>query len=515
MIVAGNYISTTGKYNHFLLSMRRASMPCFRPMSLFSNIQMRWTRPNGYGTVLRISLPLVISMGSYTVMLFTDRIFLGRYSLDALAAATPGGLLAFMFMCFFSGVVGFTNTFVAQYIGANAPRRVGGALWQAVYFALGAGAILAALAPLGGPIFRWAGHTPEILKLESVYFSILMLGSVFSLLSNGIESFYSGRSLTRTIMVINLIGMAINVPLNYVLINGRLGLPELGIAGSAMATVASNAVILVLFIFTIFRKKNEAAYGVRSRWAFDRELFGRLLKFGVPTGLQYFVDIFSFTFFLLIIGRLGRNELAATNLAFALNSLCFLPMVGFSIAVSTLVGQAIGRGRPEDGVTATRSALHLTNAYMWTVALIFALFPAPLCNLFQSAGQDASEFAAVRDLAVVLLRFVAFYSVLDAFSVIYSGTLKGAGDTKFIGWTVLILGFGVIVVPVYLAVVKFQAGLYTVWTFATAYVCLIALIFYWRYRQGRWKTMRVIEQPTPLPGLSAPRSGMPGADELC
>ncbi len=486
----------------------------FAPMTFFSQLQSRWTRPNGYGEVLRISLPLVISMGSYTVMLFTDRLFLGHYALDALAAATPAGLLALMCMCFFSGVVGFTNTFVAQYVGAGAPRRVGRALWQAVYFSLGAGAILAALAPFGGLVFRWAGHAPEIIGLEAVYFSILMLGSFFPLLSSGIESFYSGRGLTRTIMAVNLVGMALNVPLNYALINGRWGLPELGIAGSAVATVASNALVLLLFIFAIFRKQNEAAYGVRSGRAFNRELFGRLLKFGVPAGLQYFVDMFAFTFFLLMIGRLGRNELAATNLAFALNSLCFMPMIGFSVAVSTLVGQAIGRGRPEDGVAVTRSALHLTNAYMWTVALIFVLFPVPLCDLFRSAAQDPAEFAAVRDLAAVLLRFIAFYSVLDACSVIYSGTLKGAGDTKFIGWTVLILGLAVIVAPVYLAVVKFQAGLYTAWTFATAYVCLLALIFYGRYRRGRWKTMRVIERPAPLPGIIAPRSGMPGADEL-
>jgi MATE family multidrug resistance protein len=484
-------------------------------MTLFQRLQFLWTRPNGYGQVLGISLPLIISMGSYTVMLFTDRLFLGRYGLDAIAAATPSSLLAFMFLCFFSGVVGLTNTFVAQYIGAGAPRRVGAALWQAIYFALAAGALLAALAPLGAPIFRLAGHTPEIARLEAVYFSILMLGSVFPLLNTGIESFYSGRGLTRSIMLINLIGMAVNVPLNYALINGRWGLPELGIAGSAIATVASNALILFLFIFAIFRRKNELAYGVRSGWVFDRDLFGRLLKFGVPAGLQFFVDIFAFTFFLLMVGRLGRNELAATNLAFALNSLVFMPMIGFSIAVSTLVGQAIGRGRPEEGVTATRSALHLTNAYMWTVALGFVLFPTALCNLFQSPAQDPAEFAAVRALAVVLLRFVALYSVLDALNIIYSGALKGAGDTRFIGWTVLVLGVAVIIVPVYLAVVEFQAGLYVAWCFAAAYVCLLALLFYWRYRQGRWQTMQVVEIPTLAINPPGVRPGVPGAGELC
>ena len=483
-------------------------------MPLIAKFISRWIRPNGYNDVLRVSLPLVISMGAHTVMLFTDRLFLGRYSLDAIAATTPAGLLAFMFMCFFMGIVGFTNTFVAQYIGAGTPRRVGSALWQAIYFSLGAGLILAALAPIGTPIFRLAGHAPAVRTLESVYFSILMLGSIFPLLHDGLASFYSGRGLTRVIMIINLIGMTLNVPLDYVLINGLCGLPELGVAGSALATVASHVVMLILFIFVVFRAKNEAVYGVRSRQRFDRKLFARLLKFGTPAGLQFFIEMFAFSFFLLMIGRLGRNELAATNLTFALNSLCFMPMIGFSIAVSTLVGQAIGRGRPEDGVTATHSALHLTSAYMWTVALIFVLFPVPLCNIFQSSGQDPAEFAAVRAMAVILLRFVALYSVLDIFNVIYSGTLKGAGDTKFIGWTVLILTTSVMVIPIYLAVTRFNASLYVIWSFATAYICLMALVFYIRYRQGRWKKMRVIEGQAPASDLVVTRAGVPGTDEL-
>jgi len=494
-----------------------AAMPhydIFPPMSLLSQFQSRWSKPNGYGDVLRISLPMVISMGSHTVMLFTDRLFLGHYSLDAIAAATPSGMLAFMFMCFFTGIVGFNNTFVAQYIGTGAPRRVGCALWQTLYFSVGAGMILAALSPIGGPIFRMAGHEPEVQKLESVYFAILMLGSIFPLLHDGLASFYSGRGLTRVIMVINLIGMTVNIPLNYMLINGLYGLPELGVAGSALATVTSHGVMLILFVLVVFRNKNEAVYGVRSRRRFDRELFARLLKFGTPAGLQFFMEMFAFTFFLLMIGRLGRNELAATNMAFALNTLCFMPMIGFAIAVSTLVGQAIGRGRPEDGVTATHSALHLTCAYMWTVALIFVLLPTPLCNIFQSPGQDPAEFAAVRSMAVVLLRFVALYSILDTFNVIYSGTLKGAGDTQFIGWTVLILTSTVMVVPIYLALVWFHAGLYTAWSFATAYVCLMAFIFYIRYRQGRWKTMLVIEGRRPAADLVVSRPGVPGTDEL-
>jgi len=469
-----------------------------------------WRRPGGYREVFKISLPLIISMSSHTVMLFTDRLFLGRYALDTLAASVPAGSLAFMFMCFFMGVVEFTNTFVAQYVGAHLSRRVGSALWQGIYLALAAGILLAGLAFVGESLFRLAGHAPRIQELETVYFRILMLGAVFGLLQNALSCFYSGRGLTMPIMVVNVIGVALNVPLNYLLINGYWGFPELGMSGSALATVASSAVMLLLYIVVVFREQNDRVYGVRRMWAFDRVLFGRLLKFGTPAGIQFFVDFFGFTIFLLMVGRLGRDALAATNIACSINLLAFMPMIGFSIAVSTLVGQAIGRGCPEDGVAATRSALHLTCAYMWVLAALFVLAPEWLINIFQSPGDDPGDFTGVRRLTVGVLRFVAFYSIIDAINVIYSGALRGAGDTKFIGWTIACLSFGLIVLPVTAGVIYFHAGLYTVRGFLSAYVCVLALVFRWRYRQGRWKRMRVIE-PVPAPLALVPPT-IPGAD---
>ena len=463
-------------------------------MSLRASISSFWNRSNGGRDILRISLPLLVSMSSHTVMLFTDRLFLGRYSFDAIAAATPSGMTAFMFTCFFSGTVTFTNTLVAQYVGAGAPRRAGAALWQAIYFALGAGAILAALSGAGRPLFRMAGHPAAIQGMEHIYFSILMQGSVFALLHDALSCFFSGRGKTRTIMTVNLTGMAFNVPLDYALINGAWGFPELGIAGAALATVASHVVMLLMFAAAVFNSRNERLFAVRTRRAFDPEMFGRLARFGAPSGIQFFVDIFAFAFFMLVIGRLGRNEAAATSMAFSLNSLTFMPMIGFSIAVSTLVGQSIGRGRPEDAVVATRSALTLTLIYMWSVSMLFFLAPGMLCDLFASGRQDPSDFAAVRAMAVNLIRLVAFYSLMDALAVIYSGALKGAGDTRFIGFMTVLLSIFVMIVPVYVAVLVLHAGLYTAWGFVTLYVCLADMAFFLRFRNGRWKHIRVIER---------------------
>ncbi|MBN2122962.1 MAG: MATE family efflux transporter, partial [Deltaproteobacteria bacterium] len=155
----------------------------------------RWRKANGYRQVLAISLPMVASMGSLTLMQFTDRMFLANYSVDAIAAALPAGIASFTFLSFFMGVANYTNTFVAQYTGAGAPDRVGAALWQGIYFSILSALLLASLLPVSGPLFDLIGHSPRIRTLEVVYFDILILGSGLVVLGSTMACFYTGRGL--------------------------------------------------------------------------------------------------------------------------------------------------------------------------------------------------------------------------------------------------------------------------------------------------------------------------------
>ena len=166
---------------------------------------------------------------------------------------------------------------------------------------------------------------------------------------------------------------------------------------------------------------------------------------------------------------------------------------GFHIGTATLVGQAIGRGRPEDGVYSTTSALHITLACMTIITAVFVFMPKPLLFLFKANQYTPEQYAAIVDLAVVLMRFVAIFCFFDALNLVFSGAIKGAGDTRFIMWSVAALSFGVIIVPVYLAVEFLGVGIYAVWTLAACYACALGLAFMLRYRGGKWKKMQVIE----------------------
>jgi MATE family multidrug resistance protein len=454
----------------------------------------RWSQSNGYRDVLAISLPLVASMGSITLMQFTDRIFLANYSVDAISAALPAGIASFTSIAFFMGVANYTNAFVAQYVGARAYARVGASLWQGIYFSLAASCVLASLYFVSGMLFELIGHSPHIQALEITYFNILTLGAGLVVLGSAMASFYTGRGLTWTVMLVNMAGAAVNIPLDYCLINGVGPFPELGIMGAAIATVSASAVIVSILGILIFSPGNRERFSTWTSRTLDGELFGRLMRYGLPSGVQFFLEVFGLTFFIQMLGRLGDVELAASNIVLSIETLSFLPMVGFHVGNATLVGQAIGRGRPNQGAYATTSALHIIMAYMILVAAVFVLTPEPLLHLFKAHHYTSSQYAPIQDLGVILMRFVAVFCFFDALNLVFSGAIKGAGDTRFIMWTIGALSIGVMIVPIYVAVEVFGAGLYAAWTIATLYICALGLAFMWRYRQGKWKSMKVIEQ---------------------
>jgi multidrug resistance protein, MATE family len=453
----------------------------------------RWGVANGYRDVLRIGLPLVASMASVTVMQFTDRLFLAHYSVEAISAALPAGIASFTFLSFFLGTAGYVNTFVAQYSGAGNRRRVGEALWQGIYFSIVSGLLLALLYFAAPAIFSFIGHSLEVQKLEIPYFRILILGAGLPVLNSAVACFYTGRGKTRTVMCVNILGAIVNIPLDYCLINGTAGFPELGIAGAGIATVAATGVTTGLFFVLLFSKENRRDFGTwPPRWL-ERDLFFRLMRYGLPSGAQFFLEIFGFTFLIQMLGRLGDLELAASSIVFSIESLSFLPMLGFHVGTTTLVGQAIGRGKPEEGSFATISAFHLTMAYMVGVSAIFIFAPELLLNLFKGTAGSGQDYSGLMQLGTVLMRFVALFCLFDAMNLVFSGALKGAGDTTFIMWAIAVVSIGVMVVPVYLAIEVFGAGLYVAWALATTYICALGIVFMIRYRQGKWKTMQVIE----------------------
>lgn len=451
-----------------------------------------WNKPFGYRDVLRISMPLAISMASTSIMQITDRIFLGRYSVEAIAAALPAGILAFLFISFFMGVASYVNVFIAQYTGAAKPEKVAASLWQGIYFSLAGWLLLASMAYALTPLLVRGGHPQDVLELEILYFRILMLGAGLPLLDTTLSGFYSGRGLTRTVMIVNMIGAAVNIPLDYVLINGIGFFPEMGIRGAGIATVAAWTVIVAIYIPLVFSRENEKSFKTRSRWNFNPDLFRRFVKFGMSNGVQFFLDIFAVTFFVYMVGRLGTIVLAASNIALSIDGISFFPAYGIAVGVSTLVGQAVGSGRPDYARRATRCAFHITCVWMLLMGCLYILIPDQLISMFRPHDLTAVQFTEVLKHGRIYMLFMAAYIMFDGLALVYSGALKGSGDVVFVMKSVGFFCVSLMVVPCYLGVEVFDWDDCFLWSIFTAYVLVLSLVFYFRFKSGRWEKMKVI-----------------------
>ncbi len=294
-------------------------------------------------------------------------------------------------------------------------------------------------------------------------------------------------------MIFTLISVVINIPLNYALIFGRWGLPEMGIAGAALATVAAWGINIILLTTLIFNQKN-SRFGVFSAFAFDWSLLKRLLRFGVPGSLQFTLDILAFTMFLLLVGRIGALELAVTNIVISINAVTFMPSMGVSQGISVMIGHALGRQDVEAAKRSVWSAIHMLLCYVLMVDLIFIFFPEQILSPFIQSGMNTTEVQAIMDIGAQLLRIIAAYILLDAMYMIFSGALKGAGDTRFLMISVGCTSIFLFIIPVYVGIAWFDMEVGGAWLCVLLFIIGLFLLSAGRYRTGKWQKMLVIEK---------------------
>jgi MATE family multidrug resistance protein len=458
----------------------------------------RWTGPGGAPSeagsrreLLALAWPLIVSNSFFTLQIALDRALLARHASETVGAAMPAVLLYWTPFALLQFTANYASVFVSQYVGAGRPHRVGPAVGQALYFSVVAGLVfLAVVAPLAGPVVALAGHTPALQADESTYLRCLAFAALPMLLTAAASSFFTGRGDSRTVLVINAAGFVVNGLLCVALIGGQWGFPAWGIAGAGWATVAGSWAAAVVALVLMLRPGYRAEFATHHLWRFEPALFRRLLRFGIPNGIMVALDGLVFLLFTILVGWLGPVELAATSMTFTLNAVAFLPAMGVAQAVEVLVGQRLGEDRPDLAERTTFTGLWLVCGFMLVAGAVFVTLPALL--LWPFANPADPDWPAVAAGVAVLLRFVAVYSVFDSVNLVVSFALRGAGDTRFVAAAAFALAWPTMVLPTW-AVTHFGGGVTAAWAFATVYICLLAGVFSWRFAQGKWKAMRVIE----------------------
>jgi len=443
--------------------------------------------------------PLIISMGSFTLMQFIDRMFLAWYSPVSIQAALPAGLLSFTLICTFFALSGYANTFVAQYHGAGDPIGCSRSVAQAVWLSVLSWPLLFLLVPVGIWILEFSNHAPAVLAEEKTYFTILTAGGVVVPLGAAISSFFTGRGHNRTNMLATIAGNVVNAVLDYMFIFGRWGAPEMGIKGAAIATVIAGLVTPAILFTIYFWPSTDAVYCTRSNFQIRWALLVRMVRFGLPSGLNLLSEVGSFSFFILLSGRLGEMSLAVSNMTLSINTFAFLPLIGLSIAAATLVGQYQGRGDSDSAALAAWRSVVVGLVYVSIVGATYNLFPRFYFYTFVAGAENGYSLDQLVEAGRTLLVIMAVWGIMDAVNIVLAGALKGAGDTRFVLVYSMIVSWLIWIPAVMVTVVYFGGGLVSMWLWAVMFVAALAIGYTIRFRGGKWRTIQVIETPAPPP----------------
>ncbi|MEM9588328.1 MAG: MATE family efflux transporter [Planctomycetota bacterium] len=439
--------------------------------------------------VIRVALPLMVSTGTFSLVLFADRTLLLWYDGACMSASMAAGNAFWTLICVPVGIVSMTSAIIGQCIGSGQPALVGRLLWQVLWLALLCVPLFAACAWFAPELFAGFGQPTELIGLESTYLRILMCGAIGIVIEAGLSGFFSGTERTYVIMWVSLACGLLNVALDVVLIFGFAALPAMGITGAAIASAVSFWFKALVFAGLLAWPTYEAVYGIRSGRSLDRGLLRKLLFFGLPSGLMYVVEAGAFAFIVLQIGRLGDVALQATTMAINFNMVAFIPLVGVSISASVLVGKHLTESGPKRAKHVVIASLLIAWSYSLVWALAYLGLPDQMLSLYRTSSMSAESLQAM-EIARGLLGFVAIYVIFDATQLILAGALRGAGDT----WFVLIAGGSVSAIAIAIGFYGEPADqpLRWWWWMVTMWILMLCLAMTARYLQGRWKSMRMV-----------------------
>ena len=404
-----------------------------------------------------------------------------------MAAALGGGVASYFSFCFFVGVLAYANAMAAQYLGAGEPEKCPRVVTQGLIMTALSAPVLTLIAFLVAGVFETMGHAPAQAALERTYYLILMSGVLVTLAKVCLSSYFAGIGRTRVVMICDVFGMAINVPLSYVMVFGKLGFPALGIVGAGISTVVAGALALLLFVGFYFGKEHRERFAVLRSFSLDIKILRRFWRLGLPSGLELFLNVAAFNLFLL--QSYGITEAAAAAIVFNWDILSFIPMIGLHVGVISLIGRFVGArdmARTNEVMTA---AFAVAIFYSGMLAAAYIAFRYPLVEVFAPPDGD---FTAIRELSAWMMIGLCSYMMADAVILVSGGILRGAGDTRWLMVASVSLHWAMLVAQFFIIRV-FALSPRVSWIALVVLVLAIALVYTLRLHGGRWRDPSVLE----------------------
>ncbi|WP_299908886.1 MATE family efflux transporter [uncultured Paracoccus sp.] len=438
---------------------------------------------------LALGLPMIGSHVARMAIGVADTVMVGWYGVEALAALV---LASSLYMLLFLLGGGYSIGGSGLIAGARARgddvevRRV---TRMAIWLSMLHGVLMAPLMWWSGPILTFLGQQPQIAALAQDYLRIMMPAMPLVLGGMVINSYLSALGRPNAVMWITLAGLPLNVFLNWLLIFGNWGFPELGVAGSAIASLIVNGLQLVGLLAYALWLPEARRYRLMQRfWRPDWPFFFSVFRLGLPIGLAIVAEVALFAGSNVMMGWIGTTELAAHGIALQITSIAFMVHLGLSNAATIRAGDAFGR-RDFAGLRDVAAAVILMSlGFAAVVIVIFILWPAPLVQLYLDQTDPSS--GAILVVAVGLMIWAAMFQIADAMQVILQGLLRGVQDTQIPLYLAIVGYWAVGMTTSYVCAFTLGMGAPGLWAGLLAGLSVSAVLLYWRFyhglRRGGW-----------------------------
>jgi len=448
----------------------------------------------GLRALLVLAWPVVVARSTQAIIGFCDAVMTAPLGEAAMAAVTTGAMNAFALIILPMGIIFIVQSMASQFKGKEdhaAARRY-------AYYGLILTAITGSLAVMAtglvAPVLGLLNLEPLVHTYMTDYM-VIRLFTITPLL--GIEvlgNWYGGLGNTRIHMAAGLVAMVLNVFLNWLLIQGRWGAPALGVAGAAYASAVASWVSFA-GVLALFWMQKFVPQKVRGRLRLRMREFWRMLRFGVPNGINFFFEFAAFTLFInVIVADLGTTVLAAMMAVMAVNSVSFMPAFGISTSGAILVGQAIGSGHSDRVAGIVKRTAGVTMIWQGVVSLVYLAAPAFLMALFTPPG----EHTQLLTVGTVLLMISVAWQLFDSVGMSVGEALRAAGDTAWPMWARLGLGWMGFLPAGYLSVTVYGGGHVAAMLCLVGYLALLAVLLVYRFRSGAWRRIDLTGDGVPL-----------------
>ena len=436
--------------------------------------------PAKHQKILKLSIPAAVNSLLDMLQVITDLIMVGRISAFAVAAVGLGLQSLMLIFAVLTVLHVGTSALLSRFVGAGRMKRASIGLSTLLRFALML-SIPAMLAWyfLASKIYVWFGTAPEVVALGENYVQMLTWMMPFIFMKLVFVSALNSAGDTKTPMKVKIVSIVLNVILNYLLIFGHYGFPELGVMGAAVGTVIVNALEFFVYVYLYLKQKTPFI----PLWYYSKSLLSRALKVGIPASIERSLTFGSFMLFTVVIANYGTEVLAGYQIGLRVEGLAFMPGIGFTIAAMALMGQGLGAKKPEQAREDVLLVLKYTSGFMFLLSFFMIFMPEKIVWLF------TNDEATIKE-ASLYLRIVGVSQIPLAFNFVLSGALRGAGDSKRTMKINLISLWFVRIIPAFLLSWYFENILFVY--LAMISDTFVKAIWLWRrFNSNEWQKIKV------------------------